>query len=70
MIITHYRSPGAARARYIRQQGDHYRWCEQSAADSRVDVAQGTCDADDLPPDVADQCMEYRGAFYAAEWPL
>lgn len=47
-----------------------YRWCEQSAEDSRFDLRQGTCDREDLPPHIAEICDRHKGAFYASEWPL
>ena len=75
MIRTQYRKPGTAKARYVRKAigQDFYKWCEQSAEDSRYDIAQGTCDAEDLPPDIRKKCDELEGknaGFYACEWPL
>lgn len=49
--------------------GGGYRWCDQSAEDPRYDLRQGTCDREDLPPHIAKACDEYKGAFYACEWP-
>ena len=72
MIRTQYRKPGTAKARYVRKAigQDFYKWCEQSADDPRYDIAQGTCEAEDLPTDIRQKCDEYNGAFYACEWPL
>ena len=72
MIRTQYRKPETAKARYVRKaiEQDFCKWCEQSAEDSRYDIAQGTCEAEDLPPDIRQKCDEYNGAFYACEWPL
>lgn len=72
MIRTQYRIPGTAKARYVRKAigQDFYEWCEQSAEDLRFDIAQGTCEAEDLPPDIRQKCDEHNGAFYACEWPL
>jgi hypothetical protein len=40
MIRTQYRKPGTAKARYVRKATgqDFYKWCEQSAEDSRYDL--------------------------------
>lgn len=72
MIRTAYRKSGAARARFVRKSPgqDFYKWCEQSLDDPRYDVAQGTCDAHDLPPEVRACADKHQGAFYACEWPL
>lgn len=72
MIREQYRVEGKARARYVRRAlgQDFYKWCEQSAADPRYDVAQGTCEAQDLPDEVRAACDEYKGMAYACEWPL
>jgi len=71
MIKVKYRVEGSVKARYVRKtEGDQYAWCEQSADNPARDVAQGTCEAGDLPEDIRKQCDEYSGAFYAAEWPL
>lgn len=72
MIREQYRVEGAAKARYVRRAigQDFYKWCEQSAADPRYDVAQGTCEAQDLPADVRAACDAYKGMFYACEWPM
>lgn len=72
MILTTYRSKGAASNRYVKRVHgqDFYRWCEQSAADLRYDVAQGTCTSEDLPDDIRQKCDEYRGSFYPCVWHL
>jgi hypothetical protein len=72
VIITKYGIPGAAKARYVRKatSQNFYEWCEQSAEKPRYDIAQGTCEAEDLPEDVRKKCDEYNGSFYACEWPL
>jgi hypothetical protein len=53
MIKTTYSSPRSGNtARYVaRNAVSGYRWCEQ-CADTGLDLAQGTCDADDLPDDI------------------
>ena len=75
MIRTQYRKPGTAKARYVRKAigQDFYKWCEQSADDPRYDIAQGTCEAEDLPTDIRQKCDELEGknaGFYACEWPF
>jgi hypothetical protein len=72
MITTKYRVEGQVKARYVGKSavGDHYIWCEQSADDLGVDVAQGTCGAEDLPEDIKVKCETNNGAVYACEWPL
>lgn len=72
MIRDTYRSPGSVKARYVKKHpgNDYYKWCEQSAVDARYDVAQGTCEAEDLPDDIRAKCDAYDGAHYACEWPL
>jgi hypothetical protein len=67
---TKFRVAGPVRKRYVRKSGDAYRWCEQSAVNPAYDVAQGTCDAEDLPDAVRAACDAYTGVFYACEWPL
>lgn len=73
VIRTKYRVPGAVRARYIRKKIGQgwYEWCEQSADDPRYDVAQGTCDAEDVPTEIRQQCDSTppNGA-YACAWPF
>ena len=69
-IRTNYRVTGPVSKRYVRKSNDGYRWCEQSAVKPECDVAQGTCDAKDLPADVRAACDAHTGAFYACEWPL
>ena len=70
MIITKYRVAGNIKSRYVRKNHSTgiYEWCEQSADNLRYDIAQGTCEAEDLPEDVKKNCDEYRGAFYPVEW--
>lgn len=71
MIIEKFRDCGTTGARYVRRlREDLYAWCESSAADPRYDVAQGTCEADDLPADIRAVCDAYHGSGYACEWPL
>jgi hypothetical protein len=72
MIREKYRVDGKARARYVRRAAgkDFYEWCEQSAADPRYDVAQGTCEAQDLPDEIRAACDANKGMFYACEWPM
>lgn len=71
-IRERYRVAGKARARYVRKASNQgwYEWCEQSADNLRFDVAQGTCDAEDLPAEIKKQADDYDGIFYACEWPL
>lgn len=69
-IRTNYRVPGPVSKRYVRKSGDGCRWYEQSAVKPTYDVAQGTCDANDLPADVRATCEAHTGASYACEWPL
>jgi len=70
-IVTKYRSKGAVRARYVAKShlDNTYYWCEQSF-DRRYDVAQGTCDAEDLTDDIREICDAYHGVHYACEWPI
>jgi hypothetical protein len=72
MIRTQYKVSGTAKARYVRKVAGRnlYKWCVQSAEDLRFDIAQGTCEAEDLPPEIRQKCNDYRGRFYACEWPL
>lgn len=55
-VIVTYRSKsynrGTIYARYVRCDGDTYRWCETDL--QRRDVRQGTVPGDQLPPDVRD----------------
>lgn len=71
-VIARYRVAGKVKARYVAKSalGNCYRWCEQSAENPRYDIAQGTCDAEDLPDDVKIKCDTYDGSHYACEWPL
>ena len=64
---------GHARTRYVRRDArdkNLYRWCETSSVDSRYDVRQGTCEAEDLPAHIRAKCDAYEGAHYASEWPM
>lgn len=72
MIRDKYRVEGVVKARYVKRHpgNDYYVWCEQSADDPRYDIAQGTCEAEDLPDDIRKKCDEYDGYFYACEWPM
>lgn len=72
MIRTTYRKEGTTSARYVKKAvgQDFYKWCEQDANDPRYDVAQGTCEAEDLPEHIRKECDSYVGAFYPCEWPL
>lgn len=58
--------------RYIRRHHcqDWYVWCEQDAENPWFDIAQGTCEAEDIPEDVKELCDNYKGAFYACAWPF
>lgn len=73
MIRTQYRKEGRVKARYVKKvlgQEGGYKWCEQSVDNPGYDIAQGTCEAEDLPPEICKKCDEYNGAFYACEWPI
>ena len=73
MIRTIYVAPAqylsAAKTvkRYIRSMGDKYQWCIQDQ-DTKWDVAQGYCDADDLPPVIKQLCEFNVTCHYACEW--
>lgn len=72
MISERFRTAGRVKARYVRRSAIEglYQWCEQSADDTRFDVAQGDCHGSDLPPDIKAKCDAYDGCFYACEWPM
>jgi hypothetical protein len=74
MIKDKYRTTGKLKnfpvRRYVRKSKDGYTWCERSEKDKRYDVAQGTCDGEDLPLHIKEVCDAYSGYFYACEWPL
>lgn len=72
MIRDQYRKEGKTLARYVRKAAGQgfYKWCEQSAENPRYDVAQGTCEPEDLPEDIRKKCDDQHGAFYACEWPI
>lgn len=74
MIVESFRRPGVAKARFVRKSiyGD-FVWCEQNAKDERFDIAQGRCDAEDLPAEIIEKCEKHYAAgqcFYACEWPM
>lgn len=70
MITTIYRSEGPEGNRYVGKSArGGYRWCIQHATKKHFDVAQGTCDAEDLPADVLEKCDAYDGVHYACQWP-
>lgn len=72
MIKDSFRTDGDSALRFVRKHHTAkglYIWCEQSLEDSRLDVAQGTCEAEDLPDDVRELCDKYDGQFYACVWP-
>ena len=72
MIRYNFNFAGPRKGRFLRKSatGDHYEFCEQSAEKPHLDLAQGTCSAEDLPDDVRAKCDAYAGSFYACEWPL
>jgi hypothetical protein len=73
MIRESYRVPGkAASGRFVKRHPGQswYIWAEQSRDDPRYDVAQGTCDAEDLPDAIRKACDEYTGAHYPCIWPF
>lgn len=71
LIKEKYRIEGQASTRFVKKGGpDFYKWCEQSLTDPRYDIAQGTCDTEDLPLEILEKCKEYTGSHYACEWPL
>lgn len=73
MICYKFNKPGPRKGRYVRKAifGEHYEFCEQNAEKPQFDLAQGTCDAEDLPEHIRAKCAEHGGnAFYACEWPL
>lgn len=45
-------------------------WCEQNAEEPQYDIAQGTCDAEDLPEQIRKACDEATHIHYAAIWPM
>ena len=72
-IREKYRSYGEAKDRYVRKaiRRPWFEWCETSLADDRYDVAQGTCDAEDLPAHVLKKCLSCPpNGVYACRWPL
>jgi hypothetical protein len=75
-IRTKYRAEAPADGnRYVRYAGaGAYAWCETSVIDRkgwRYDIAQGECDAEDLPVDVRAAALEQKGTFPGyVSWPL
>lgn len=71
MITDTWRVDGVFDKRFVRADSltGRYFWCERDALNPQFDIAQGTCDAHDLPDDVRIRCDSYQGAFYACEWP-
>ena len=65
----------AVERRYVRFDGDEFRWCECNAPDAksghRWDIRQGTCDESDLPSEVAVAArrLQYTYPSYV-EWPM
>lgn len=72
MIRTTYRKEGEALTRFVKKHPcqDWYVWCEQSAENPAYDVAQGTCDGEDLPPEIKAACDSYTGVHYPCVWPF
>lgn len=71
MIITNYERYGPKGNRYVgRSALGGYRWCIQHATKKHFDVAQGTCDGEDLPKDIREKCDAYDGVHYACQWPI
>ncbi len=75
MIVTTHQSrlfePGRIYKRYVRAAigSDRYEWCMTNST-GRWDVAQGICDADDIPADVKRLADARRGqAFSYVIWP-
>lgn len=73
-ILTKYKNKtGKPGKRFVRKHaaGDFYVWCIQDAENKIFDYAQGTCTAEDLPPDVKNECDKRKhGYFYACEWSI
>jgi hypothetical protein len=77
MIRTKYRSTTPLKPklgpvlRYVRKafKADGYEWCEKQQH-SWTDLAQGTCDADDVPASIRAQADPLSGyAFAYVDWP-
>lgn len=64
--------PEKAVERFVRAQyGGGYFWCERGTLEKRYDVRQGTCDAEDLNPEIREAADRKLGhAFAYVEWPL
>lgn len=77
MIVTIYeskrfRTENLAWRRYVRKDatGEGYSWCLTSPRTS-FDVAQGRCDADDIPAEIRALADARRGlAFSYVDWPM
>ena len=71
MIITNHESDGPKGNRYVgRSARGGYRWCIQHATKKHFDVAQGSCDGEDLPKNIREKCDAYDGVHYACQWPI
>ena len=74
MIQTNYETDAKRGKRYVRASvamDGMYNWCIQSADKPQHDVAQGICDAEELPPEVKAAADAMRGrAFNYVEWPI
>ena len=72
MIHKIYEAAGTPGKRYVRAAVDGvYVWCTQSVEKPQYDVAQGICDAEEMPQDVKEKADGMRGcAFSYVEWPL
>lgn len=73
MIRERYRVEGSVYKRWVRKAigQEWYEWCEQSADDLVYDIAQGTCNAEDLPIAIRKKCDEAKpNGFYVCEWPV
>lgn len=72
MITTTWKSEseGKEGKRYVGKAANGgYRWCIQNVHKPQYDIAQGKCEAEDLPEEIRQKCDEYDGGFYACEWP-
>lgn len=56
--------------RYVRKSaaGDFYEYCI-TCDKTRYDIEQGYCEGSDLPAEIKAKCDDYKGSFYACEWP-
>lgn len=72
MIRVQYQTEGKPGKRFVKKargQG-FYKWCVTNADDPRYDIAQGTCEPEDLPEHIREVCDVYNGCHYAIEWPF